>query len=348
MDTQTGKKKRGGKKKVGNAGRTKKSRKTIKGELPNGFVLSNPEALQVLVQSGYMKHKDLGRFLLLTSKGLTDAFVGSFGVSGVDSDGQKAREGAENAIWKPILLSRVRNTKDTASLTEGTGLSAKACFHKFVLKIEEEETVPRPLQYSPEDYVVIVTMKSRGNISIYKTIRGQDIPEFFVTGKGSITFDKPVWRQLAHYANYNIQYDVSIMRVADNTCILCLGNAESEYIVEAYGDGDICEEEVSSYSPSPSPVSASYGKALMRTFFRHQDSLRVGLGLQYQILTSGSEDNTSEDDRVEIVGVTLTGVFDASGDHFDEWMELDAHKVDAIKHGTVTFGHFLEALDGWN
>lgn len=50
----------------------------------------------------------------------------------------------------------------------------------------------RPLQYSPEDYVIVLGFEDMNNQNLCKAIKGQAIPGFFTNGYDTVSFDRPI------------------------------------------------------------------------------------------------------------------------------------------------------------
>ena len=199
--------------------------------IPRGYLTSHGEILQILVQSELLSCKDLGRLLLLTSKGIKETFIGAYGTSiapqhdgaGKNSNNQVKHVSnqyshdatEEDIIWKSILLHHYRCPKGVAMLLDGTGLSAMQCVREIALPIPKP-SVPQPLQYSPNDYVIVVTINGIGNKNpIVQTIQGKNIEDFFVNGSANVDFDEPIYEESITGGCSGVRYDLNY-----NICII--------------------------------------------------------------------------------------------------------------------------------
>jgi len=122
------------------------------------------QVLKAIAASHFLTAKELGRLLLLSSKELT--------VSAFSSP--------DDEIWKHLVLTHMGNEQGEAMLQAIAPMSAEQCFRQVVLELPLKYTEPRPLQYAPKDYLIIVSMRDhvRNQPVYHKAIPGQDISFF--------------------------------------------------------------------------------------------------------------------------------------------------------------------------
>ena len=328
---------------------------------------TNGELLKVFVDSGYLGLNELNNLLLSNAnKDLKCAFFGAFGNRSKDTS-----HIAEDAIWKAAIKTSCSNADhDMASLMEMTGLSAKACANQILGLISEEEnsaevegdSIPRLLQYSPEDYVVIVILKglAANNKRVCKSFRGSEIFSLFTSGKATIRLNEPIYEKQVNndLGNYiNLTSEVRIMRPQSlggkhnghrNPTILSLGSTNERLFFDFGTCKDISLGGSQSFA---NPMNAGYGHKLIRKIFRNIDKISVRVGLEYRIGNSYNDApakaTAHQQRKIQVVGTTLKGMFGPC-DCVEYGEEFPAWKCNAIKTGQVTFAHFLEALDGWS
>jgi len=145
------------------------------------------QVLPALAASQYLAPAELGRLLLFTSKELTFAAFPS-----------------EDDVWASLCFSKW-GTPYAPEILRVPFSSPKQCFRQIEepASIQQQPStvdlettgngagaVPRELRYSPEDYMMIITLVSEvENRPMFgMAIRGQEIPDFFETGKMNTIF----------------------------------------------------------------------------------------------------------------------------------------------------------------
>lgn len=294
------------------------------------------------VEEDQSARKDLGRLLLRTSKRMS-AFAFP----------------THDDIWKSLCFNEWGNPADTSTLIERTGLSAENCFRKIALDKDTRRHVsaPRILQYSPEDYLLIVTLRvgayseSHGRflekVPIFKTIKGEEIVGFFQTGEARASFDDPLWKHILDDDDddgVSVAWDASvqIMRLPDKRIVNLGSLGESDYVEPSQTNGGECEVEWGGgWSRFPPHMSTSYGLPLLSHFFLSHDEISFEIDLDYR--TTSTTDNAV---AFGIFGFHLYAMLSSNSEEDYERSRLSHSRP--VREGRVTYAHFLEALDAWS
>lgn len=333
----------------------------------------SPLVLQAVAASQFLTTKELGRLLLLSSKELTaSAFF-----SPQEQDG-KSEDGGGELLWKSLCLNYL-GTEDGEALLQTLQPhlgSAEQCFRKLVApdlpcKYSRLGTpTPRPpLRFTPNDYVVIFTVRDPENNQplFCKAIPGQQIPEFFDTGSVQITVDPFVpiktikdffgadggvigTNTLGEVEIDELEYSVRILRCPDRKIVqivrLFVFDAQCPMPSDSYHEktsGDkhwILEPSGASWTQaSDTPMNATYGSPLFRRYcYFPYTKIDFLVEPTFRLVRTGN----TRDGAVRLSGLALKSYFESDHD------ESDTREVSAMLEGQdVTFAHFLEGLDKW-
>jgi hypothetical protein len=160
----------------------------------------------VVVESGFLTLKEIGRVLTCTSKSITHCLY---------SDA--------NDLWTFLLKQRCSFDQENLSASK---MSSKQIFHSTFEQVKSRPPMLiRDLCYSPHDYIIMVNIryKDDGRAFFSKTIPGKDIPEFFDNGRFCLSdfscdpFDDD---------DDNMEMNVYVHRIVDNN-VICLFESEN-------------------------------------------------------------------------------------------------------------------------
>jgi len=186
--------------------------------------LPDLRVLQPLASSGHLSSVDLGRLLLLTSKGITEAFTSSRGESNEqEHESGGAREGWDSSVlWKSLCANHF-GKENADALIQSSGMSPEQCFRSFAHHPKPRASVP-PLKYAPSDYMVTVEIRTEeGKLLLFKVLDGEDIPDFFEKGEHEVSLDQPIvgYEDLESPSTAQLRFrtKVHIMRRPDNLVV---------------------------------------------------------------------------------------------------------------------------------
>lgn len=198
--------------------------------------------LRLLIHSHNLTSKDIGRLLLLTSKQTAITFISAM-ADGDDDDNSndKAAESAKSnmeIIWKTLCVNYWNDNGMVEKLRTFAGVSYEELFRTMAYptpapQTQGEETIAPP-KYGPSDYGIIVQVKqaNTGKFMFCETIRGENVPQFFVDGMMDHRLATPIdtgvafdWDLLNHYPQslqiyQNYLQDPESIGVVPQPCIL--------------------------------------------------------------------------------------------------------------------------------
>mmetsp|Transcript_9303 Transcript_9303/g.14058 ORF Transcript_9303/g.14058 Transcript_9303/m.14058 type:complete len:295 (-) Transcript_9303:169-1053(-) len=176
----------------------------------------------LVVESGFLSLKDIGRVLTCTSKSIANCLY---------SDA--------NDLWTFLLKQRCSFDQETLSASK---MSSKQIFHSTFEELKSRPPMLiRDLCYSPQDYIIIVNIRycDDGRAYFSKAIPGRDIPEFFDHGHFSLSDFS--CDQYNEDDTDDMQMNVYIHRIVDNN-VICVFESEDvdwgdEKTLYFYSDG---------------------------------------------------------------------------------------------------------------
>ena len=325
--------------------------------------ITNGEVLKTLVSSGYLGPEEVKDLLLSeTNKDLNTAFVRCVG-----SNGENSSRDANTILWKSVLVGILDgNEHDAEQLLKNTGWSPHNCLTKLGFEKEKDRKkspVPRPLEYSPSDYTIIIKFRF-GDKVCCKSFGGDQVTQLFKSGKATIMFDEPLFER--HFPENQkkmitkdgkkivgiklgkkLSYEIRIMRPncpSQNGGTLKLGSEtiRSGRFDAVYGEGCVLNVRRSTRFLSHQ-LKSSYGQKLVTKHFGNNHRFGCKVNVEWKHI--GSSSGTA---KFAAVGLTIVAQFALSVQGIVETTILkDAAELSAIKKGEVEFAHFIEALDGW-
>ena len=163
----------------------------------------------VVVRSGFLSLKEIGRVLTCTSKSIAHCLYSDI-----------------NDLWTFLLKQRCSFDQETLSASK---MSSKQIFHSTFEQVKSRPPMLiRDLCYSPQDYIIMVNIryKDDGRAFLSKTIPGQDIPEFFDHGHFCLSdFSCDPFND----DNDNLQMNVYLHRIVDNNVICLFESKDPEH-----------------------------------------------------------------------------------------------------------------------
>eukprot|EP00979_Chaetoceros_neogracilis_P017106 scaffold10177_cov250-Chaetoceros_neogracile.AAC.6 len=287
-----------------------------------------PEVLRLVSRSGFLKVKELGRFLFFISP----SFI--------------ANLFTENEIWIVLLQSRFAFDNDTLN---SLSMNAKHTFLAYSKQVKRRPIVKlKDLCYAPEDYEIIVNMfemregtaaadDAFDNAFFTTIIRGHDCPEFFKNGQIELNDEG----NLGCHPDSAIRTTIHVHRLTDGKTV-CIYNADATAFSDGRIDFDFDDEKLEMEDPV-------YSKYLMDTF---EIKFGQGVGIDFRLVID------SEEFHVPVPDETASGFIICAVEKFTiaslnisaEIELIDEPNAEAFpKEPTnATFAHFLEGMHGWN
>ena len=127
------------------------------------FKLPDAEALRLLSSSGFLSIKELGKFLLLTSKNMTEGIY------------------TGDEVWNLLFQSRFSFTTMPNN--------SKQAFLLYTMKEKRRPNIPiHKLRFNPGDYRIIINIfQHKGGKAVYSAcLNGAEHKEFFASGTISL------------------------------------------------------------------------------------------------------------------------------------------------------------------
>lgn len=302
-----------------------------------------PQVLKIVVESEhcFLETKQLGQLLLLTSKSMA-AWAFPEDAPHQHETEREAHAGTNNALWRRLCFSQWGKDNAVDLLKSMEPMAPEDCFRAIAVATRKEKDFKlRPLQYKPQDYLLIVTVHNVNvrdftskECVICKSIPGEDIPSFFENGKATVKFDHPLCEVGLGGQCWDTK--VHIMRQPDQQVVQVASHRQDEVIDEQ--DGEYISRSGSGFYSYGPPMSAGYGKDMFSAHFRYWDCFRIVLDFDCQPI-HGS---------VGIFGLTISALFVASEDWDATVEEGVVAETRAINEKKVTFAHFLEGVDAWD
>jgi len=226
----------------------------------------------------------------------------------------------------------------------------------------------RPLQYSPSDYLLIInTFDANNKAKFSKTIKGDDIPEFFTDGNVIIKFEQPfVLRRKpgtesfeSDFENFRSKTDrhftieAHIVRLPDGKGIMLTKNAYSDAY---YGNSEyITLQCANDHYQNPTNVYLNltnvYGRGLMASL-SDEDNIVTNLAIISTLIcreasVRASESNPLGANTVEAFELEITGLRNVHRVHANQFQFFADSLSECLRPETFSFAHILEALDDW-
>jgi len=223
-------------------------------------------------------------------------------------------------------------------------MSAEEVFRALTTR-KNTFTGPRSLQYSPEDYVVIVTVRETlGDKHMFcKTIQGQDLSGFFETGEAQVLVEKPLWKHAFNETEENVllfewEAKVHMMRLPDQRVVEIANFRQEDLVDGTFDEGGLFDVEPGLGECTSYPSLNAYGLAMIRHYFPSWNTYQVEVELDYGMISTNS---------VAIFGFGLRASFVANHLDGEEIGNVDVSEL--VEHRKeITFAHFLEALNEWD
>jgi hypothetical protein len=288
-----------------------------------------PEVLRLVSRSGFLKVKELGRFLFFISP----SFI--------------ANLFTENEIWILLLQSRFAFDNDTLN---SLSMNAKHTFLAYSKQVKRRPIVKlKDLRYAPEDYEIIVNMFERiggtaddtfDNAFFTTIIPGHDCPEFFKNGEIELNDEG----SYGCHPNSAVRTTVHVHRLTDGKTV-CICDKFQNF------DGDGIEFDDEKLEME----DLVYSKYLMDTF---EIKFGQGVAMHFHLVIDYEEVHevyfrvhVFPEDMVPDMEWIEKGYFTpvytiASlniGAHID-----DIGETFPKEPTNATFAHFLEGMHGWN
>lgn len=314
--------------------RSKKKRRTVKEEKNMASSTTIEDVFHIVVAKNFLEPKQLGQLLLFTSKRLTaSAFPGQ----------APHREGVEEtravinrAVWKQLCCSHW-GEENADTLIEGMNPMTPEAVFRSIANIGTKDFFKlRPLQYSPGDYVVIVTVYDRNNNNknvLCKTIPGEDIPSFFENGEAHVNFEQSI--AILPSGGISTKTLVHIMRIPDQKVVQVENQSKGYHPHVSDGRVEMQEPDWEIFQSGPR-MSIDYGNSLLGAHFRFWDSFRVEVEFDFRL------DCT----KIGVFGIDLCASFVACEESVDE--DGRVAETSAITQKRVTFAHLLEGLHAFD
>jgi len=273
---------------------------------------SPAEVFRLITRSNFLTIQELGRFLLFTSKSMTNSIYDS-----------------SEEVWELLFLSRFGPS--IFSIPR----SSKRSF--LVATMKEEARRPpmdiRGLRYSPEQYQVIVNVfQSRGGQAILsKVMKGETVPTFFQHGN-IIMKDLKVQIDFDRYMGVSVH----VHRLVDDKVICLYDSSDCDQFEEDqlyFYNGDCLEM-------SDMPYARQLGKDLSTI----SESIE-GISMEIELKTGyeRAEENVSCG-----CGCCIGGgkIYIKELEVLANIKEYDDYNA-FPKDSNVTFAHYLEEIYGW-
>ena len=273
-------------------------------------IITPTEVFRLISSSQFLSIKELGRFLLFTSKTMANALY------------------SEDELWGVLIQSRFSFSPGAlrellVSMGTGTTMGSKETFLSLFHRGQRERspTVIRDLQYRPVDYKLIVNMfeGDGGRAILSRIIDGEDVLSFFQDGSLTVTdLDLPVGDCV------DLKASVQILRMTDNKVLrLFQEQGPDDYDTDYIFFGFDSNLEFRDYD---------YSRRLYEEVCSDFEYVQ-GLGIWLDVTYSHSCDCGCSQN---IQSLNLSAKLDTLGDIED----FSADKE-------VTFAHFLEEFYGW-
>lgn len=296
-----------------------KRARTDDGDAGDGTTCS--EIFRLVTRSNFLSIQDLGKFLLFTSNSMTKSMY------------------AKEEVWALLLLSRFRF--DLGSFPSPR-IPAKTMFLSFMAKERQRPLMPiRDLQYSPQDYQLIVNVfqQGGGRAIASRVVSGDDAPSFFSQGK----FEVEDVDARVNLEDMGLRITVHILRLVDGQ-VVCLFDST---------DFDMLDCDLTYFGPggdlefSDLAYSQSLDNALIKDSgpVEFMDGIAIEATVTTQIVSAPEEKLLSIcecGDRI-VFGYKVIKTIEVSAqiDQYDEYISFP-------KDSAVTFAHYLETMRGWD
>jgi hypothetical protein len=284
-------------------------------------VCGTSESFRLVCRSNFLSIQDLGRLLLFTSNTLTRSMY------------------TKKELWTLLLLSRFN--LDLKSILSAR-ISAKFLFLSLMEKEYKLQTTPiRNLEYKPSDYQIIVNVfQGRGGRAIAsKVVNGNSVPSFFSNGKLEL-------RDL----NVRVNVDDSDLGITAHIFRLRDGNTMCLY---ESNECDMMDCNAFSFFTKNEVVFSDlvYAKALDRylldehNYFNYMDGMKMEANMTTETVSAPHEKVLSYCDcgNQIIFGYKQIKAIEIVAElyQYDDFFSFPENPK------TVTFAHYLEAMQGW-